>query len=277
MVRKITKLFILLLWSVTAMAADGIYSGGEPVNSREWWGAQPVVPPLDTAYLFARKNGDGAGTHELIASIFEQSATTSYTYPWNIYAQTTLNNVSGEGVGIYSRLYNNANSWAAAIHSEPIAKGAGTNIAFNAETSPLTGFNGRMIAFNANAVDGYAGDNPHLWSESAYNVQSVASAGFMDGLKIDAGATVTNAVHIKPTANVTFGVLNESPLTKVALYSGPAATAVRTNAGSKICLEATDQICLFYDAGNFRIQFVNGGRAIGYIKTTALTNVCMNC
>jgi hypothetical protein len=273
---KILTSIILLMASLSATAADGTWDS-TPVHKWEYFTNAPVTPPLDTPYLFGRKNGNGAGTHELMSLIFEQSATADYTYPWNLYVQTTLNNSSGQGVGITSRQYNNANGWSTAIHAEPIAKASGTNIGFGAETSPITAFNGRMMAFVANAKDGYGEDHPGIWSEVAYDIVNDPTVGFTDGLKIDSGAKVTYGFHIKQTADTTFGFINESALTDVAIYTGPAPTALRMNANKKICLENTDNICFFYDSASGRIQFRNNTYNIGYIDTSKTNNVCMNC
>jgi hypothetical protein len=269
---------IITLIPTLVMAASATYDGNATVTSKEYWGdVSPALPPLDTSYLWARKNGDGIGTHELVSLIFEQQATSSYTYPWNFYAETTLNNNYGEGVGVNSRLYNNANGWSSSVHAESIVKGTGTNIGINSETSPLTGFSGRSIAFVANAKDGYGAVHPHIWSETAYDIVNDSTVGFVDGLKVDNNATVINAVHIKSSANATFGFINESANTDVALYTGPAPTALRMDAYGKICFENTDRICMVYGSATQKIYFKNGTDTLGYIDTSIKSAKCLNC
>jgi hypothetical protein len=269
--------FILLAMSAIGYAATATYDSTANVTSRERWGAQPDLPPLDTSYLWSRKNGDGIGTHELLSLIFEQSATVDYTYPWNFYAQTTLNNNSGQGVGVTSRLYNNAGSWGVGLHAEGISSGSGDTIGTNVEMSPKTGSTGRIIAFNAQARDGYGTNHPHIWSEVAYNIQSDTTAGFKEGVKVDDNAQLLYGFRIKPTADVIYGFFNESPNTDVALSTGPAPIALRMYANSKICFESSNAVCMSYSSTDGRIIFKIGAQSLGYIDTAVANNKCLNC
>jgi hypothetical protein len=184
-------------------------------------------------------------------------------------------------VDIYSRLYNNGDSWGVGIHSEGISSDSGDTIGVNVEMSPVTGSTGRSIGVNVQARDGYDTDHPSIWSETAINIQSDLAngndVGFFSGVKIDNSAKVTNGFHIKSTADVTYGFLNESANTDIALATGPAPIALRTQAYSKVCLDTSATICFYYDSANDRIQFKNGTHFIGYIDASNWNNNCLNC
>lgn len=274
------KYLFLIVASTSFMvqAADGIWNANA-VKRREWFTNKPMMPPLNSPYQFGRKT-----THELnnatssiMSLVYEQGVTTNTVYPWPFFLQLDTSHDYGDAVGITSRLYNRGDGWSVAQHSEGIAYGTGDTIGFNAEMSPMATSNARIIGINLNARNGYGDEHPSKWSNTAVNIQSENGGGWVEGVRFDTGSNIWAGLHWDTNAHGTFGMKIDSKHLIVGLDTGETPTAIRMKAGSKVCLESTDAICLKYDAKTQKIYFLNGKAQLGYIDTNVQNNKCLNC
>jgi len=269
---------IIALTTFTVQAANDTRNAGT-VKHYEWFTNPPTMPPLNSPYQLGRKTTselDNA-TSSIVALVYEQGPTINTVYPWPFYLQLDTSHDYGHAVGITSRLYNRGAGWSVAQHSEGIAYGTGDTIGFNAEMSPMTTSNARIIGINLNARDGYGDEHPGKWSNTAVNIQSETGGGWSEGIRFDEGSTMWTGLYWAPDARSTFGLKMDSRHLIVGLDTGSTPTAIRMNAGSKVCLEGTDFICLKYDAAEQKIHFLNGKTKLGYIDTNVQSNKCLNC
>jgi hypothetical protein len=275
----------LRLFSITAITAavmpqsiwaDGIDPAAVSLYSRSWFDQQPTVPPLSTSVLFARKTStelcEGC-TGQILSLVYEQSDTGNRVHPWPFYVQLDTSHASGDATGTNARVYNRSTGWATAHHGEIIAYSAdSTNIGFNTEMSPLAAGN-RMIGLNLLAKDGYGGETPGYWSSEAVNIQSDRSVGWMTGIKFDT-VRMGTGIDFSPSSSGANAIRIQGTY-GVGLDMG--ANNIRLNAGAKACFEATDRICMRYNAKKSRLEFVNGSSVVAYLNTAKAAPFCLNC
>jgi hypothetical protein len=280
MKHPILRLFFItaIIAAVTpqSLQADGVDAAGMPLYSMSWFGQQPTVPPLNTSVMFARKTSEElcrGCTGEILSLIYEQSETENLVHPWPFYVQLDTAHAEGDATGTNARIYNRSTGWAAAHHGEVIAYSAGSvNIGSNLEISPMAAGN-RMIGLNLQAKNGYSGETPGHWSSEAVNIQSDSNVGWMTGIEFDRvrmgtgidfspGSSGTNAIRIRGAYNVGLDM---------------GANNIRLNAGAKACFEATDRICIRYNAKKSRLEFMNGSSLLAYLNTAKAEPLCLNC
>ncbi|MGJ0490370.1 hypothetical protein [Methylobacter sp.] len=271
-------LLIISFMPFMAQAAGGVWNA-TPVKRLEWFTNKPKMPPLNSPYQFARKTTDelNNGTSSIMALIYEQGETNNTVYPWPFYLQLDTSHDYGHAVGITSRLYNRGDGWSVAQHSEGISYGTGDTIGFNAEMSPMATSDARIIGINLNARDGYGDEHPGKWSNTAVNIQSEPGGGWAEGVRFDDGSNMWAGLHWAPDAYGTFGIKMDSRHLIVGLDTGATPTAIRMKAGSKVCLESTDAICIKYDAKAQKIYFLNGKAKLGHLNTNVQSDKCLNC
>lgn len=266
--------FIFLMLVILAPCpglANGVYPGGGPLQSMQWFDQQPALPPLNTSVLLARKT-----THELcddcvgsaLTLIYEQGESGNTVNPWPFYVQLDTSHASGAATGSNARIYNRSTGWAASHHSEGIAYSAGsTNIGFNAEMSPLVD-GARLIGLNVLAKDGYAGQMAGLWSTEAINIQNDQNVGWTTGIKFDR-TRMENGIEFSPESSATRAIWLRG---KFGAGLDVGSNNIRMNAGAKVCFEETDQICMRYNGKKARLEFVNGSSVFAYLSVTKGAN-----
>lgn len=142
----------------------------------------PIAPPpLNTPTMWARGVGPATCpgcTGNILALIWDTHATaTPSLYPWPLYVQLTTDQLGGDAVGVYSRLYQDqTKGWAAAFHAEPFARHLGnTLIGYNAELHEQAA--SRSIGINLHMKEGRG--------DQAINIMTDPGASWQTGIALN--------------------------------------------------------------------------------------------
>jgi hypothetical protein len=275
---RCSRLIALAVLATPPLAADGTLPWASPLHSIQWFDQQPSLPPLDSALLFARKtDGDTCHncTREILSLIYEQPATDATLHSWPFYIQLDTRSNAGSATGANARIYSRGAGWTAAHHGEAIAYAPGsTNIAFNAELSPMTS-GSRLVGINLVAKNGYGDAHPGQWSDEAVNIQSDAGAGWATGIKFE---------HVRTGTGIDFGP-ESSGGSAIRIRGNYAVgldmgdTDIRLNTGARVCFDGGDRVCMRYNPRKNRLEIMNGGNVLGYFNANKAKAAgrCLNC
>jgi hypothetical protein len=275
--KKLLIAVVAVLASGSALA-DGVLNQ-TPLKQKEWFDTLPDFPPLNTPILFGRMttNEIANGTGNIMALIYEQGVSASPTYPWPLYVQLDSHHDRGDATGINTRYFSRGAGWGAVMHSEGRAFSTGTVIGSNIEMAPMTGSEARIIGINVQAKNGNGQDNPNIWSSHAINIQSGAGVGWNEGIRFDKNVHTVNAIYFDPNSWGQRAFYVDSAHYSVGVDTGATPVALGMHAGSKVCLESTQQICVRFNQERHRIEFLNGDTSLGYLDTTVSSDRCLNC
>lgn len=223
---NISKCVMSLLLTLPCVGnADGFWYGSpRTLYQNQWWGDyQPTVVALDSPIVLGRTNKvSGTGTQEILSLIMDQPVS-SQAWPWAQYIQVTSRQLSGDAVGLYTRMYAYGN-WATALHAEPLCF-SGTCIGLNVESSPMSSTsNIRSVGINVQGKNGYNGTSVNRWGDEAINIQADSSVGWKYGIRFD-------------NVNTQVGIAMEN---------------------NRICFDKQNQVCLFYNAGTGKLLLKRG-------------------
>lgn len=266
----------LLAWSAIpspAAVADGTFT---PDGLKRWFDQQSALPPLDSPLLFARKTTAEICrdcTGEILSLVYEQGPTVDPVHLWPLYIQLDTAAADGSAAGANARIHSRGTGWTAAHHGEVIAYSPGsTNIGFNTELSPLVA-GSRMIGLNLQAKNGYFNAPAGQWSDEAVNIQSDDGVGWRTGIKFDRVRTET-ALDFGPKSSGNQAIRIRGRY-GVGLDLG--GNGIRLAAGTRVCFEESDRICLRYNPNKARLEFLNGSGVLAYLNAAKASNRCLNC
>lgn len=222
-------------------APSSLFTEGDVLRTHVKKGSPPVQP-LDSMMVFERSddNNGRAMTHEVLSLIHEEKGKKSY--PWTLYAGLETHHEEGDACVTCARLTKQGPGWSTATHSEIFNHGRAVGIGHNIEISNYyTGPDSVVVGQNIQVL----GPQPCKYGIQIHGQGTVEAGLAMNGkgdVGIDFGGKYGTGIH-------THG------------------NSIRVSEGTCIELEDTGKIRVRYSQG--RIEFLNGDKCIGHIKTDA--------
>lgn len=277
------------------------------IFNRMYFGTQqPYLPDQTARILFGNyaQNLTSGYTNQTLMLVHEQpeyAGKQTLGHGLHVYFEGHNNNQSNlpqsDNVGIYSNMINRGTAWSAGVHVETHTSADATAIGVNVESGPWSGANPAAIGINVMATNPKPEERnkayQNQWSDQGINIQTSLCERDMNGNIIDPTCQDTgwsqgirfNAA--KTTTGIEFD--GASSGTRAIHINGNYAVGldmggnkIRLNAGTYVCFENTDQVCMRYNAGKveFNYGYLNGNvntpNVVGWIDLSKPAK-CMNC